>query len=180
VDHVPLYLESAEEPPEGGGWLCGHIPRANPLSEVHVLEDVLAIFHGPECYISPSSYPTKAETGRVVPTWNYQVVHARGRLRVVDDPDWVLEQVSELTRRREAGRADPWQVSDAPPEFVAALVERLVGIEIAVSSWTGKTKASQNQPLRNRAGVEAALRRSGSGRDREMAALVRSLTPSPG
>jgi transcriptional regulator len=158
------------------GDLLGHVARANPLwQEADLAVPVLAIFQGPAHYISPSWYPTKQEHGKVVPTWNYAVVQARGVMRLHHDADWIRRQVSALTRQQEAVFDKPWAVDDAPREYTDGLLKALVGIEIQVTQWSGKWKVSQNQPANNRAGVVAALQ--GAPVDnaaQAMAALVQS------
>jgi transcriptional regulator len=139
---------------------------------------VLAIFHGPDSYISPNWYPTKKAHGKAVPTWNYAVVHAHGRLRVVDDPRWVRAQIEALTATQEHGSAHPWQVADAPDDYVEQLIRILVGLDIEITRLVGKTKASQNQPEVNRVGVAEALRGTGRTNDADMAALVERSDPN--
>lgn len=174
ANHLPLHLD-----PEGApsGVLQGHIARANPLSRHSADTEVLAIFHGPQAYVTPSWYPTKREHGKAVPTWNYVVVHARGRLRVIDDPHWLRRQLETLVTRHESGFAEPWQISDAPPEYVDNMLKAIVGIEITVSDLTGKWKISQNQPEANRAGVVAGLRRIGTTDAEAIATLVAGSLP---
>jgi transcriptional regulator len=155
ADQIPLLLETAAD---GAPVLRGHVARANPLwttlrSEI----DALAVFHGPEAYITPSWYPTKREHGKAVPTWNYTVVHARGPLRVIQEADWLRRQIDTLTQQQESAFAEPWAVSDAPDEYIEKMLAAIVGIEIAITSLEGKRKASQNQPAGNRAGVVAGL-----------------------
>ncbi|MGR8919432.1 MAG: FMN-binding negative transcriptional regulator [Gammaproteobacteria bacterium] len=155
ANHLPFLLVGAPGPT---GKLTAHIPRANPLAALPaVAHECLAIFHGPQGYISPSAYATKREHGRVVPTWNYAVVHVHGRLRVVDDPDFVAGQVRALTELHERPQAAPWAVEDAPAEFTARLSASLVGLEIRITRVVGKTKASQNQPPENQRSVLAML-----------------------
>nr|WP_163099784.1 FMN-binding negative transcriptional regulator [Acidithiobacillus ferrianus]NDU44045.1 FMN-binding negative transcriptional regulator [Acidithiobacillus ferrianus] len=152
---IPLYLAPGEGPQPV---LQGHVARANPLwREAPPDDEVLVIFQGPQHYISPSWYATKAETGKVVPTWNYAVVHAYGPLQVRDDPDWVRQQMVALTAQQESGFTLPWQVDDAPQDFTERLIRQVVGIEIPISRWMGKWKVSQNQPLGNRDSVIAHL-----------------------
>lgn len=158
ANHIPLYFHETEN---GPGVLRGHIARANALSRYTGEGEVLAIFHGPQAYVSPSWYPTKVETGKVVPTWNYAVVHAYGTLRIVDDPAWLRERLNELTAQSEAAFATPWAVSDAPDEYIAKLLHAIVGIELTITRMTGKWKVSQNQPFANRAGVADGLRERG-------------------
>lgn len=156
ANHIPFVLD-----PEGdlsGVKLLAHIPRANPLSDrLSSEQDCLAIFHGPQGYVSPSWYATKREHGKVVPTWNYAVVHAHGRIRRVDDGDWILRQVNLLTEMQEGERAAPWAVSDAPEDYTHRLMGALVGLELQVTRLEAKNKASQNQPPENRRSVLEAL-----------------------
>ena len=155
ANHIPLYLAPDEGPQPV---LQGHVARANPLwREVLSNSEVLAIFQGPQHYISPSWYATKVETGKVVPTWNYAVVHAYGPLHVRDDPAWVRQQMVALTAQQENGFTMPWQVDDAPRDFTERLIQQVVGIEIPISRWMGKWKVSQNQPVGNRDSVVAHL-----------------------
>lgn len=147
-----------------GDRLVGHLARANAHWR-RMVEDspALAVVTGPDTYVSPSWYPTKAEHGRVVPTWNYSVVHLRGRLRVHDDPDWVRGLVTRLTDRHEQSRAEPWQVSDAPEDYVTRNLRPIVGVEIVVERVEAKAKLSQNRSEEDRAGVAAGL--AADGRD---------------
>jgi transcriptional regulator len=120
--------------------------------------EALAVFQGLQQYITPSWYLTKQQTGKVVPTWNYAVVHAYGKPRFHDDPAWLREHVQQLTNRHEAGRPVPWQVTDAPEDFVAAQLRGIVGFEITVTRLLGKWKVSQNRTGTDRQGVSAGLR----------------------
>ena len=170
ANHIPLVLV-----PDAGehGSLQGHAPRANPLTSYRDdRTEVLAIFHGPDAYISPSWYPSKQQHGKVVPTWNYAVVHAYGYLEVIDDPAWIRNQVDALTQQNEAAFDRPWQVDDAPSEYTDKMIAALLGLEIRITRWLGKTKASQNQPADNRNGVIAGLGDSENPNDRQMAGLV--------
>jgi transcriptional regulator len=152
------------------GTLRAHLARANPqLQELAVVEECLVIFQGPQQYITPSWYETKRETGKVVPTWNYITVHAWGPPRVIDDAAWLRQQVGELTASREDRRAEPWAVSDAPDDFIAAQLKAIVGLEIPIARIEGKWKVSQNRPAADRAGVIAGLQNEG---DATMAAHV--------
>jgi len=165
VTPLPLmYDESAHS-------LVGHVSRANPHWHVDGAESV-AIFAGPHTYISPSFYETKVETGKVVPTWNYEILNVYGRLVVHDDPHWLLDLVTKLTERHEAGRPEPWQVSDAPVDFTQSQLRGIVGVELAITAVEGKAKMSQNQPDRNRAGVIAGLRASDNPQDQVVADRV--------
>jgi transcriptional regulator len=171
ANHLPLHWSPEPAPL---GTLRGHVARANPLWRQLAPDGaaVLAIFHGPQAYVTPSWYPAKAEHGRVVPTWNYVVVHAHGTLRAVDDAAWLRAQLAALTAASEAGRAPPWQVADAPAEFVDRLIAGIVGIEIAISRIEGKSKVSQNQSAANRAGVVRGLRADGDAGALDMAAWI--------
>jgi transcriptional regulator len=170
ANHIPLHLADTLAP---FGTLRGHVARANPLwSDFAKDVEVLAIFHGPDSYITPSWYATKQETGKVVPTWNYAVVHAYGTLRVIDDAAWVRAQIEALTAHNEFGFAHPWSVSDAPHEFTDKLIEAIVGFEIVITKLSGKWKVSQNQPAKNQAGVIAGLNSSGHRDAEAMAALI--------
>ncbi|UOQ71562.1 FMN-binding negative transcriptional regulator [Hymenobacter cellulosilyticus] len=155
ANHIPLLIQSDSTP---YGTLQGHIARANPLWRSFQPEvDALAIFQGPDAYITPEWYATKQETGKVVPTWNYAVVHAHGTLRIIDDAAWVRHQIEQLTAAHEAASATPWELTDAPAGFIESLLPAVVGIEITITRLEGKWKASQNQPECNRAGVVAGL-----------------------
>jgi len=155
ANHIPLHLDAAAGP---NGTLRGHIARANPLAaDATVNGKILVIFKGPDCYISPSGYATKAEHGKVVPTWNYAAVHAYGELRLIDDADWLLTQLHGLTAEHEAGLPSPWAVDDAPADYIGKMLGAIVGIEISIDRLVGKWKVSQNQPAVNQASLIAAL-----------------------
>lgn len=176
ADHVPFLFEPSEGP---HGMLRAHVARANPLWRDTIPDaDVLAIFQGPNRYVTPSWYASKREHGKVVPTWNYMVVHARGRLRAIDDPAWVHALVTRLTDRHEAARRAPWKVADAPDEFVAQQLRAIVGIEIPIARIDGKWKVSQNRTPADRAGVEAGLREAGDAGAGQMADEVKARGPA--
>jgi transcriptional regulator len=172
ANHIPLHLS---ESPTPFGTLRGHVARANPLLD-DLLKDieVLAVFHGPDTYITPSWYATKKETGKVVPTWNYVVVHAYGFLHVVDDASWLRAQLEALTAHNEASFPEQWAVSDAPHDFIEKLLCAIVGIEIVITRLSGKWKVSQNQPSQNQAGVIEGLNASELPDASSMAALVQA------
>jgi transcriptional regulator len=172
ANHVPLQLVASPAP---FGSLRGHVARANPILQDFLAPgEVLALFHGPQCYISPSLYATKAETGKVVPTWNYIVVHAYGTVRVMDDAGWVRAQVEALTNQQEASYSQPWAVSDAPGDFTEKLIGNIVGFEMVITRLSGKWKLSQNQPPKNQASVIAGLNASGQQVASTVATLVQA------
>lgn len=172
---IPLLLRHDGSP---FGTLVGHVARANPLwREFEPSVEALAVFQGPNAYITPAWYATKLETGKVVPTWNYVVVQAHGRLRSIDDPAWVRALLDELTARHESPRPAPWSVDDAPADYIHALLRAIVGIEMPVARIAGKWKLSQNQPAANRAGVVAGLSQSTAPDAAAMAALVQRYGP---
>jgi transcriptional regulator len=156
---LPLLLD-----PEAGpyGTLIGHVARANPQWRTASAEhEALAIFAGPDGYISPSWYETKRLTGKVVPTWNYVAIQARGRLTFFEEAAPLLEVVRRLTERHEGPRAAPWAVSDAPADFIAGQLRGIVGLRLEITALTGKWKMSQNRPPADRAGVVEGLRADG-------------------
>jgi transcriptional regulator len=162
------------------GTLRAHLARANPqLRELAAVEECLVVFQGPQTYVSPSLYPTKQETGKVVPTWNYITVHAWGRPRVMDDAAWIRGQVDDLTRHKEAERTAPWQVSDAPEPFLAAQMKGIIGLEIPIARIEGKWKVSQNRNAADQAGVAAGLRGSGEDADQIAAMVAERIKPAP-
>lgn len=170
ANHIPLQLSHAPAP---YGRLYGHLPRANPAWREHLgTADAIAVFHGPTAYITPSWYATKQAGGEVVPTWNYTAVHARGRIRIIEDAQWLRAHLEQLTREQEAHFAEPWAVSDAPADYTERLMRGLVGIEIEITRLEGKWKVSQNRPPEDRAGVVAGLRALGQDSARAMADLV--------
>ena len=170
ANHIPLHLDPTSEP---FGVLRGHIARSNPLwSDLAADVETLAIFHGPDAYISPSWYATKQETGKVVPTWNYAVVHAYGTLRIIDDAVWVRAQLEALTQQHEAAFPEPWAMSDAPEDFTERLFGAVLGIEMVITRLIGKCEDSQNQPPQNQHSVVQGLNAGGQSEAVAMAALV--------
>jgi len=162
---VPFILVDSGE----RGTLRAHIAKAN--DQVEALKagaETLVVFHGPEAYITPSWYVSKNEHGRVVPTWNYVMVQARGTPRVIDDPSWIRTQIEALTSSQESRRSMPWKVADAPEPFVAGQIAAIIGV-VPISSIEGKWKVSQNRPAADRQGVQDGLRLDGN---EEMARLV--------
>jgi transcriptional regulator len=155
ASHAPLLLDPEPAP---YGTLIGHLARANPHARAaDPAVQTLAIFQGPDGYITPSSYEAKAETGKVVPTWNYVAIHAYGTLEVFDDPERLLDVVSRLTDHHETPRAAPWAVSDAPADFVRGMLKGIVGIALPIARLEGKAKLSQNRPAGDQARVIAGL-----------------------
>jgi transcriptional regulator len=146
-----------------GDTVVAHLARANPhWQQIGDGSPALLVVSGPETYVSPSWYASKAEHGRVVPTWNYSAVHLTGRARVHDDPDRLRAAVDDLVARHEAARETPWSTADAPEKYVRGLLRAIVGIEVAVDRVEGKAKLSQNRSAADRAGVVRGLRREGS------------------
>jgi transcriptional regulator len=162
--------------PEVGehGALQAHLARTNDQWRLPVLGEALAIVHGPDGYVTPSWYATKAEHGRVVPTWNYVTAHVYGRFEVHDDQAWLAEHLHRLTERFEAGRDEPWAIEDAPPRYIAGHMRAVVGVELVITRVEAKAKVSQNRSEADRDGVAAGFAASGH---RAMADAVR--TPPP-
>ena len=153
ADVLPIEVERVDDT-----WrMTAHVARANPLWREADGQPVLLVFQGPQAYVSPSWYASKAEHGKVVPTWNYTMVQAHGTLRAIDDPAWVRAFVTRLTEAHEHGRDLPWHVSDAPDDFIAATQRAIVGIEIEVTRVEGKFKLSQNRSAEDRTGVVLGL-----------------------
>lgn len=170
ANHIPFLVDSGRGP---YGTLRGHVARSNPAwQQLGGSIEALAVFHGPESYVTPSWYPSKHADGKAVPTWNYAVVHAYGQARAIEDAGWLLEHVSELTATHEAGQALPWHVTDAPKEYVDQMLGRIVGIEMPIARIQGKWKISQNRKIGDRLGVAAGLETRGTERSRAMAELV--------
>jgi transcriptional regulator len=172
LDANPLpFLLDAE--PGTPGVLRAHVARANPVwREARGDAETLVVFQGPQAYISPNWYPSKAENGKAVPTWNYITVQARGRLVIRDDAEWLRAFVTRLTQRHEAAQARPWAVGDAPADYIEAMLRAIVGIEIVLTSLSGKWKMSQNHPEANRQGVSHGLQQQGDDEARAVAAWV--------
>ena len=164
ANHLPFELA-------GDASLHGHVARGNELAQLDGAE-VLLVFRGPDGYISPNWYPSKHETGREVPTWNYAVAHVHGRLRVIDDTVWLRRLLETLTDHHEAGQPKPWKISDAPDDHIEKSLHGIVGLEVTIERIEGKFKLSQNHPARNRAGVIAGLRERNGDGDAELAALM--------
>lgn len=176
ANHVPFHLNAGTEAATANtslGQLQCHVARSNPVwKKIADGANVLAVFQGPNAYVSPSWYATKLETGRVVPTWNYLAVHAEGSARTVEDPIWLRQHLRQLTNHNEAAMSEPWSVDDAPSDFTERLMQAIVGIEIEIKMLTGKLKASQNQPKRNRAGVKTGLETAEASRRPSMSGFI--------
>lgn len=168
---LPLLLVPDEGP---NGTLYGHLARANPQWRDSLDEEALVIFAGPEAYVSPSWYPSKADHHKVVPTWNYVAVHAYGPVEFFEAPDRLLAVVMRLTARHESGRPTPWSVADAPPDFVASMLRGIIGVRIEVSRLEGKRKLSQNRSDEDVRGVATGLAQSEDPRDQAVATLMRT------
>ena len=167
---VPFVLDAGAS---GLGTLKAHVARANPQWQ-HLQNGAtaLAIFQGPQAYVTPSWYETKRQTGKVVPTWNYAIVQVRGKVTVHEEAEWLARQVRQLTAQHEDGRAQPWAVDDAPADFLVAQMKGIVGIEMEIAEIDGKWKVSQNRPVADRIGVAAGY--SGEPDAAAMTALVKA------
>lgn len=187
ASRIPALWQPAEPGTDGQagdgevrGRVLGHLARANPQwSTVAPGSQALAIVTGAEGYISPSWYPSKAEHGRVVPTWNYVAVHLTGSLVLHDDPDWLRDVVTRLTRTHEDGRAEQWSVHDAPAEFIAKSLRAIVGVELLVSAIEVKGKLSQNRSPEDVAGVLHGLRSEAGVAGQVLADTMESYAPAP-
>lgn len=176
ADHIPLILEPDRGP---HGTLIGHVARNNDLWRPgYHLGETLAVFHAIEAYVSPNWYPTKGETHRAVPTWNYAVVHACGPLVVHKDEKWLRGAVGKLTRKMEAVTSErPWKMADAPRDYIDGMLADIVGIEIPITRLIGKAKASQNREMVDRQGAAAGLRAKGDDASLAMAELIEAKMP---
>ncbi|MDG6926138.1 MAG: FMN-binding negative transcriptional regulator [Nitrososphaerota archaeon] len=173
VSHVPMILDSSGR---GNGLLYGHIARGN-----HQWRDTisgsegLAMFLGPDAYITPRWYETKKQDGKVVPTWNYVAIHARGPVTFFDDPEQLRELVTKLTRKHESDASEPWEVSDAPEDYVSTELKMIVGFRMQITRIEGKRKMSQNRPEADIEGVISGLAERNRIRDHEVSAQMRAL-----
>ena len=177
ASHIPLLLDPDPAP---YGTLIGHLAKPNPQAR-GAIGQALVMFQGLDGYITPSWYPTKQESGKVVPTWNYVAIHAYGTLEFFDDPERLLGVVTRLTERHESARSAPWAVSDAPADFIQGMLKGIVGFALPISRLQGKVKMSQNRPEADRLGVIQGLDADGRA---DLAALVaaplaRPMTPVP-
>lgn len=168
ANHLPLMLDAERNV------LRGHVARANPLWQAAIQGRALAAFQGPQAYISPSGYASKHEHGKVVPTWNYAVVHVHGTLRFYDGAQELRGLVGQLTDTHEAAQAQPWKVDDAPADFVGANLRAIIGLELTIERIEGKWKVSQNRNEADAQGAAAALDAAGHG---DSGALIRKHRP---
>lgn len=159
ANHLPFLLDAERG---AHGMLLAHVARANPIwSELDDGDDVLVVFRGQQGYISPNWYPSKHQTHRHVPTWNYEVVHAHGRVRILDDKQFVRGVVARLTREHESGEPCPWRMSDAPADYLDEELSEIVGLEVELTRIAGKRKLSQNRDRRDLDGATEALEARG-------------------
>ena len=154
ANHLPVLVDRQ------AGILLGHVARANPLVGL-TGRSALAIFSGPDAYVSPGWYASKAETGRAVPTWNYLAVHAHGRFEIVDEAGFLRDLLERLTATHEAGRPQAWSLTDAPEDFIQSQMKAVIGFRLVIERMEGKAKMSQNRSAADRAGVAEALRQEG-------------------
>ena len=172
---LPFLLDADVAP---HGRLRVHLARANP--QWRQLADnpdlpVLVVFQGVDSYVTPSWYETKRETGKVVPTWNYAIVQVRGTVKVIEDVEWIAQQITELTLSQEGNRNEPWAVTDAPPTFIQSQIKGIIGLEIEIAEISGKWKVSQNRPVADRVGVAEGLESEAPGASApDMAGMVRA------
>jgi transcriptional regulator len=176
ASHIPMLYDPA--PAADGsaphGTLYGHLAKANPQWQRFRSDtDAMAIFQGPDAYITPSWYETKRETGKVVPTWNYVAIHAYGRLRIFQDAAELLDLVTRLTKRHESPRDKPWAVSDAPSDYIDGMLKGIVGLALPVTRLEGKWKMSQNRPAVDHPHIIDGLRADGAG---DVADIVSKVT----
>ncbi len=153
ANHIPFLLDTTASPIK----LCAHIPRANAVWKELNEQTSLVIFHGPNAYISPSWYPSKAAHGKAVPTWNYAVVHVYGVARIIEDKMWLRNHLETMTATHERNSKQPWKLSDAPSEYIDKMLNAIVGLEISASRIEGKFKLGQNKSVEDRQSVMKEL-----------------------
>ena len=179
ITHGPMGLFASQLPlihDAASGLLCGHLARANPHRDRAEADgEALVIFQGANAYVSPNWYRSKAEHGRVVPTWNYETVHVYGRIGWREEPDWLLANVTALTERFEADQPKPWAVADAPAEHVERLLRGIIGVELRIERIEAKRKLSQNRSDADRQGVISGLSAGASDQGRAVARAMRGL-----
>ena len=165
IVHMPLLFDATTH------HLKGHIAKANGISKLDLTKPhhCMAIFQGPDAYVSPSWYQTKIDSGKVVPTWNYVTVHVEGRINLIQDRDWILQNVSALSDKHEQSIGSSWRVSDAPSSYIDGLIRAVTGVDIAITSWQGKLKLSQNKNDGDFNGVVEGMKKTGKDNDRRTA-----------
>ena len=169
ASHIPMVLDRSG----AMGQLRGHISRANTQWRDYTPSvEALAIFSGPQHYVTPNWYPEKQDTGKVVPTWNYVVVHAYGYLKIIEDAEWLMAHLASLTNIHEAGSTVPWKVGDAPADYIASQMKGIVGLEMTIERLEGKWKVSQNRSEQDRSGVAKGLTELNTAESLAMKALV--------
>ncbi len=170
VNHLPFMIDTENSE---FGVLRGHVARANPVwKDLADQAASIAVFQGPQAYISPNWYPSKHEHGKAVPTWNYAVVHAHGIPRVIEDPQWLVQHVTQLSDQHEAAQKLPWQVSDAPPDYIERMIGMIVGIEIPITRIVGKWKLNQHRTRADQLGMVAGLTAGADDRAHALADLM--------
>ena len=176
ANHVPFFLDRDKGP---SGTLIGHVSRVNKVwQKLDGKTSSIVLFQGPQAYITPGWYPGKTAHGKVVPSWNYAVVHAHGIARAIDDRDWLLDMLNRLTTAHESAQAMPWRISDAPADYIDKLLRGIVGIEISIDRLEGKLKASQDEDLPDRIGTVHGLQQAPSTEAHAMAKWVRKAIES--
>lgn len=171
ANHIPFVLQQSKEK----NTLQGHIAKANPVwKNLSNQSEVLVIFNGPNCYISPNHYPTKKENGKAVPTWNYIAVHIKGTLSLIHDPNWNRDMLDKLTSQHESKNENPWSIADAPDNYIQKMLPAIVGLEIEIKSINGQWKLSQNQPEINIQGVIEGLAMEGDNNSTVISELVKN------
>ncbi len=171
ADHIPLLYETAAGTP---GRLLGHVAKKNPLWQLTSTQEVLVVFQSPSTYISPNWYASKSENGKVVPTWDYAVVHAYCTLSAIHEPQEILRIITNLTDKHEITQPHPWQVKDAPPEFIEKSLTNIVGFSLQIHRLQGKWKVSQNQPKQNQQSLIKGLQAEASDAQTYVASLIQS------
>ena len=171
INHLPLMLSKDRSR------LFGHVAKANPLLKIaeQAVPNLTAVFNGPNAYVTPSWYLTKKETGKVVPTWNYAVVHAQGKMSVIQDNSWLHGHVTQMTNTHEPTYQSLWKVDDAPDEYIQMMLNAIVGIEIEITSLVGKFKLSQNRPAQD---YEAVLNELRASTNQELQDMTHFMKPT--
>jgi transcriptional regulator len=173
ADHIPFYLHTDDNEQVV---LQSHVAKANPLwGKCNDGQEILLIFHGPNAFVSPNFYPSKQETGKVVPTWNYSVVHVRGRIYFKHDSSWILQQLNDISNFHELNQNTPWSVSDAPESFTEKLVKAVVGLEVVIDDIVGNFKLSQNKTESDYFGVVNGLANSKNSSDQSVAKQMQTI-----